>query len=58
MRNLGVMQKKRVRPTANIRVTAPKPVPVGRPVGMQTMGTAVYAQIRLALHELGLAQAR
>ncbi len=52
------MQKKRVRPTANIRVTAPKPVPVGRPVGMQTMGTAVYAQIRLALHELGLAQAR
>jgi hypothetical protein len=30
-------------------------VVVARPVGMQTMGPALYAQIRLTLQELGLA---
>ncbi len=49
------MQKKRVSPTATPRGPQPRPVVVARPVGMQTMGPALYAQIRLTLQELGLA---
>jgi hypothetical protein len=49
------MEKKRVNGTVDSR--GPQPKAAVRPVGMQAMGPALYAQIRLALLELGLAPA-
>lgn len=42
--------KKRVQGMADVRPASPKPA--ARPVGMQTMGPTLYAQIRQTVAEL------
>ena len=49
------MEKKRINGTVDSR--GPQPKGTVRPAGMQVMGPTLYAQIRLALMELGLAPA-
>jgi hypothetical protein len=47
--------KKQPKPAADTRRPA-APKPVKRPVGMQAMRPALYAQLRLAMLELALAR--
>jgi hypothetical protein len=47
-----MQSKKRINAGADIRTEESKETP--RPVGMQTMGTTIYAQIRRVLTELKL----